>query len=154
MATRVMTFRIQRAAYGDRKVLTISGEIAAGYESDLRASLDAEIARGVVLDLGGLRVVDRDGVLLLAEYETRGATLMNCPGYVRTWIDEERQEGRMTDVQEIVPREDTLASADGLKVFYRTWRPAGAARAVVVIIPGFNSHSGYYGWTAHQLTNQ
>jgi acylglycerol lipase len=39
----------------------------------------------------------------------------------------------------------------GLKIFTRTWRPEGAIRGVVVVIPGFNSHSGYYSWVAEQL---
>jgi alpha-beta hydrolase superfamily lysophospholipase len=29
--------------------------------------------------------------------------------------------------------------------------PDTQARAVVVVVPGFNSHSGYYGWVAEQL---
>lgn len=36
-------------------------------------------------------------------------------------------------------------------LFFRSWHPAGAARAVVVIVPGFNSHSGYYTWVAEQF---
>src|SRR5262245_9229434 len=42
---------------------------------------------------------------------------------------------------------------DGYKIFYRTWRPDGAARGVAVIVHGFNSHSGYYSWVASQLTD-
>src|SRR5262249_33827014 len=38
------------------------------------------------------------------------------------------------------------------KIFTRSWRPAvGKPRAVVVIVHGFNSHSGYYLWVAEQL---
>lgn len=32
----------------------------------------------------------------------------------------------------------------GLRVFYRCWRPGIAPRATLTIVPGFNSHSGYY----------
>jgi alpha-beta hydrolase superfamily lysophospholipase len=39
----------------------------------------------------------------------------------------------------------------GLKIFLRMWRPDAQARGVVVIVPGFNSHSGYYAWVAEQL---
>jgi len=39
----------------------------------------------------------------------------------------------------------------GGELFIRTWRPAGKARGVVVIVPGFNSHSGHYLWVADQL---
>jgi len=38
-----------------------------------------------------------------------------------------------------------------LSLFFRSWHPAGAARGVVVIVPGFNSHSGYYSWVAEQF---
>ena len=39
----------------------------------------------------------------------------------------------------------------GLKIFTRSWRPAGRPVAVVVIVHGFNSHSGQYGWAAEQF---
>jgi acylglycerol lipase len=41
---------------------------------------------------------------------------------------------------------------DGLNVAFRFWQTRTPARAAVIIIPGFNSHSGYYQWTADQLT--
>lgn len=40
------------------------------------------------------------------------------------------------------------------ELFIRVWRPAGAARGVVGIVPGFSSHSGHYQWPAAQLTQQ
>jgi alpha-beta hydrolase superfamily lysophospholipase len=51
-------------------------------------------------------------------------------------------------------KEGRFENADGLKIFFRSWRPATHARGVVVIVPGFNSHSGYYGWAAEQLIAQ
>ena len=49
--------------------------------------------------------------------------------------------------------ESTFKGVGGLNIFYRSWRPVpGAARGVVAIVPGFNSHSGYYEWVANQLT--
>ena len=51
----------------------------------------------------------------------------------------------------IAPKEETFPGMGGLRIFFRSWRPAGQARAVVVIVPGFNSHSGYYQWAAEQL---
>lgn len=49
-------------------------------------------------------------------------------------------------------QEATFETADGLKIFYRSWRPAGPPRAIVVINHGFNAHSGQYLWVADQLT--
>jgi acylglycerol lipase len=51
-------------------------------------------------------------------------------------------------------REETFDAAGGLKIFFRSWHPAGKARGVVVIVPGFNAHSGYYSWVAEQLTGE
>ena len=46
--------------------------------------------------------------------------------------------------------EERIESAGGLKIFVRSWIPE-AARSVIVIVHGFNSHSGEYGWVAEQL---
>jgi acylglycerol lipase len=48
-------------------------------------------------------------------------------------------------------KEERLDGAGGLRIFVRSWRPEGTPRAIVAIVPGFNSHSGYYGWAAEQL---
>ncbi len=48
--------------------------------------------------------------------------------------------------------ESNFKGVGGLNIFLRSWRPAsGTARGVVAIVPGFNSHSGYYEWVAAQL---
>jgi acylglycerol lipase len=49
------------------------------------------------------------------------------------------------------PIEERITGADHLPILLRSWRPAMSARAVVAICHGFNSHSGYYRWTAQQL---
>lgn len=48
--------------------------------------------------------------------------------------------------------EQTLDGAAG-KLFFRSWTPAQAPLGLVVIVPGFNSHSGHYAWAAMQLVN-
>ena len=50
------------------------------------------------------------------------------------------------------PKEEKVDAGDGLRLFVRSWRPAGPARGVVVIVHGFKSHSGHYFWAAGQLT--
>lgn len=48
--------------------------------------------------------------------------------------------------------EGSFDGAAGLKIFTRSWRPAqGTPRGVVVIVHGFNSHSGHYLWAADRL---
>lgn len=49
------------------------------------------------------------------------------------------------------PGEGTFEGVAGYNIFFRSWRPEGRPRGVVVIVHGFNSHSGYYVWTAEQL---
>ena len=48
-------------------------------------------------------------------------------------------------------REDSFKAVDGLNIFFRSWSATGKARAVVVIVHGFNSHSGQYLWAAQQF---
>ena len=48
-------------------------------------------------------------------------------------------------------REETFASAGGVKIFVRSWRPEGKPRAVIVICHGVNSHGGQYVWAAEQF---
>lgn len=47
--------------------------------------------------------------------------------------------------------ESSFEGVGGLKIFTRSWHPEGQPRAVVVIVHGFNSHSGQYLWVAEQL---
>ena len=47
---------------------------------------------------------------------------------------------------------EKVKGAGDLNIAVRSWRPEGNARGVIVIVPGFNSHSGYYAWAAAQLT--
>jgi acylglycerol lipase len=51
--------------------------------------------------------------------------------------------------------EGSFQGVGGLEIFTRTWRPEGKKpRAVVVIVPGFNAHSGRYKWVAEQLVSK
>jgi acylglycerol lipase len=47
--------------------------------------------------------------------------------------------------------ERRFEGAGGIGIFYRTWRPARPTRGVVVVVHGFNAHSGHYAWAAEQL---
>jgi acylglycerol lipase len=51
----------------------------------------------------------------------------------------------------VVSGEGRFKSVGDLNIFFRSWRPSGRPRAVVVVVPGFNAHSGYYSWTAEQF---
>jgi alpha-beta hydrolase superfamily lysophospholipase len=63
----------------------------------------------------------------------------------------------MTTSAAVPMKEETIQGADGTNLFMRSWRgavPTMPVRAVVMIVPGFNSHSGYYEWVGAQLAAQ
>jgi acylglycerol lipase len=47
--------------------------------------------------------------------------------------------------------EEKIESANGFKIFVRSWSPESKPRAVVVICHGVNSHGGQYTWVARQF---
>ena len=47
--------------------------------------------------------------------------------------------------------ESSFKNADGLNIFTRSCMPNGAPRAVIVLVHGFNAHSGYMIWAAEQF---
>jgi acylglycerol lipase len=47
----------------------------------------------------------------------------------------------------------SFKSTGGLNINATSWQPEGRTkRGVVILVHGFNSHLGYYGWVAEQLT--
>lgn len=58
----------------------------------------------------------------------------------------------MTDTLAAPAREERIDTTGGIQILVRSWRPDGPPRAVVGIVHGVKSHSGYYGWAAQQLT--
>jgi acylglycerol lipase len=58
----------------------------------------------------------------------------------------------MVQSQSTVNIDEGTFEGDGdLQLFFRSWLPSAPSRAAVVIVPGFNAHSAYYAWAAHQL---
>lgn len=53
--------------------------------------------------------------------------------------------------ERVTAREERIEGVAGVELFARSWRPATAPRAMVVICHGFNAHSGSYQWVADQL---
>ena len=47
--------------------------------------------------------------------------------------------------------EQTFEGVGGLNIFMRSWNPEGEPRAVIVLVHGFNAHSGYMIWPAEQF---
>ena len=58
----------------------------------------------------------------------------------------------MSEAQTYTTKEQRITGAHGLKIFVRCWRPVTEPVGVVIIVPGFKAHGGYYQWAAQQLT--
>lgn len=85
-----MTLRIDISDQPMWTVFTLAGRIQAEQVSELQNLLPAP-DRNLVLDLREVKLVDRDAVRFLAEVETNGAKLRNCPAFIRQWIWRERE---------------------------------------------------------------
>lgn len=67
----------------------------------LRELLKAEApGRNLVLDLGEVKLVDRDAVRFLAESETAGVELRDCSAFIREWIVQERKATRRAESED------------------------------------------------------
>jgi acylglycerol lipase len=58
----------------------------------------------------------------------------------------------MPELMSVLANEEKLERTDAPALFLRSWKASGTAKAIVVVVHGFNSHSGYYQWAAEQLT--
>jgi len=47
--------------------------------------------------------------------------------------------------------EGTFDGVGGVTIATRTWRPDSGIRGIMILIHGFNSHSGYFAWVAEQF---
>ena len=151
-----VTYRIQRSAGTDAVLFVLGGEMDRDHAAQLGELLALDPDRRVHLDLEDVTIVDRAAVTFLARVESDRIRIVNCPEYVRSWITAENatcEEISMPD-HLVTMTEDSFTTADGLKIVFRSWRPRSQPRAVVAIVPGFNSHSGYYTWAAGQLAGE
>ena len=82
---------IQELDSGNVVTFVLSGRIQ---KEDLAAlkSLVEKHHKALILDLEGVKLVDRDAVGFLASFETDQAKITNCPRYIREWIRRERAQ--------------------------------------------------------------
>ena len=96
-----MTLRIQRSVERRSVVFILTGRIRAEQVLDMEALLKAESSdRDIVLDLGHVKLVDRNAVQFLAGRETAGTELRNCSGYIREWITQEKNAMQRTEAED------------------------------------------------------
>jgi len=85
-----MTLKIERASGKGFTTVRLIGRIQTEHLSELRAQLEA-IGASVVLDLGEVSLVSLEVVRFSSTCESQGIQVLNCPTYIRRWIDRERQ---------------------------------------------------------------
>ena len=85
-----MTHRIERSTSARGVTFILSGDIDSAHVNELETLMAAVSNHPVVLDLADVTLVNREAIGFLAGVEAAGATLVNCPEYVRSWIDAEQ----------------------------------------------------------------
>jgi ABC-type transporter Mla MlaB component len=85
-----MSYRIERSTDARGVTFLLSGEMDSDHVAELEALMAAESDRLVSLDLTDVTLVNREAIAFLAGVEAAGAILVNCPEYVRSWIDAEQ----------------------------------------------------------------
>jgi hypothetical protein len=81
-----MTCKVVRQIDRDRLVLLhISGHLQEVHINMIDELLTKE-TDPVALDLGEVRLVDREVVKFLATLDARGIGLRHCPGFIREWM--------------------------------------------------------------------
>ena len=83
--------RIEELHSGDLVTFVLSGRIQKEDLEELKSLLEKH-HKSVVLDLEGVKLVDRDTVGFLASFETDQAKITNCPRYIREWMLRERAQ--------------------------------------------------------------
>ncbi len=84
-----MVPRIESVSDGQRVVLRLSGRLQSEHVDQLKVQIEGR-TQNVILDLDGVKLVDRDVVCFLEQCEASGVELSQCPLYLREWIDRER----------------------------------------------------------------
>jgi anti-anti-sigma regulatory factor len=83
--------RIETSVRRDRVIFTVIGRIESNSLPELKRLLESHNTP-VILDLKGVRLVDREVVTFLADFEAEKGRITNCPTYIREWIRRERAE--------------------------------------------------------------
>jgi len=86
-----VTLRISRESSLDAIVFALSGDMDQEHAARLQELLANEADGRVTLDLQNVTLVDRAAMQFLAEAESAGIRIVNCPGYVRSWIVAEKE---------------------------------------------------------------
>jgi hypothetical protein len=84
--------RIEKSENGDLVTFVLSGWMQKEDLQELETLLRNHNKQTVVLDLKGVKLVDREAVGFLANFEADQAKITNCPPYIREWIRREQAQ--------------------------------------------------------------
>ena len=80
-------WKLEKSHKGRSLVFALSGRLEQAQLPELQRILAVQSEKqNVVLDLKELKLVDQAVVSFLADCESSGIHLENCPAYIREWI--------------------------------------------------------------------
>ena len=85
-----MTHRIERSTNARGVTFVLSGDMDSAHVTELEALMAAVSNRPVFLDLADVTLVNREAIGVSGWRGSGGRRLVNCPEYVRSWIDAEQ----------------------------------------------------------------
>ena len=86
--------RIERSANG-QVVFTLSGRMQTEDIEQVQQLLAAETPeQPLMFNLRYVTLANQDAVTFLADCESNGIKLENCPLYIRNWIDQEKRRDK------------------------------------------------------------
>ena len=74
----------------DLVTFALIGRLQSDNLAELKRLLEMRNGKKIVLDLREVRIVDREAITFLGNFEKHDGTITNCPPYIREWILRER----------------------------------------------------------------
>ena len=104
-------WKVRRTEDEDGVVLSLSGRLQRENLNELRRVFASEaVGDSLILDLKDSRLVDDTVVAFLAYREAIGASMRNCPAYIREWISAEQAASHRI-LTEVSPQASVLLPA-------------------------------------------
>ena len=86
-----MTLRIEKTVENGTANIRLIGRARSEHLNALQAEVQTCASRTITIDLAEITNLDVEAVRFLSSCEMRGFHLLNCPPFVREWIQRERE---------------------------------------------------------------
>ena len=86
-----VTLRIEKTIENGSATIRLIGRARSEHLDTLHAEVQTCASRMVTIDLAEITNLDVEAVRFLSACELRGFHLLNCPPFVREWIQRERE---------------------------------------------------------------